>query len=370
MMPLPLLLTPGPLTTANGTRQAMLRDWGSRETDFIALTDSVRRRLTALAKAEESHVCIPLQGSGTFAVEAMLGTLVPRDGHVLVMVNGAYGRRMVEICRVIGREATAFETAEDQPPSPLELDRILAGNPAVTHVAAVHCETTAGILNPIEEIAAVVARHGRRLLIDSMSAFGALPVDARRMAFDGLAASANKCLEGIPGAAFVLCRQEALAECEGRSPSVSLDLHAQWRQLQRDGQWRFTPPTHVLAALSHALDRLDAEGGPPARLDRYRLNCALLVDGMRHLGFRPILPKHLQAPIIVTFHHPAHPRYNFAAFAEGLRQRGIVIYPGKLTTAESFRIGCIGAIGPAEIAQALTAVSETQKALGFMEIRI
>jgi 2-aminoethylphosphonate-pyruvate transaminase len=365
--PVPLLLTPGPLTTSEATKRAMLRDWGSRDTDFIALNRAVREHLVRLAAGTGTHTAIPLQGSGTFAVEAMLGTFVPRSGKLLILANGAYGHRMARIAKTHGRAQMLYETPEDTPPSSQELDRLLARDPAITHVAAVHCETTSGILNPIEEIAAVVARRGRRLLVDSMSAFGALPIDARTLPFDAMAASSNKCLEGVPGLGVVIARETALAETEGNAPAVSLDLFDQWRFFEKTGQWRFTPPTHVIAAFGAALDQHQAEGGVAARGDRYRQNCRVLVDGMRALGFETLLPDVLQAPIIVTFHMPADPRFHFESFYDRLREKGYVIYPGKLTVADSFRIGCIGHLGPAEMAGALAAIKETLTEMGVRE---
>ncbi|MFQ5959274.1 MAG: 2-aminoethylphosphonate--pyruvate transaminase, partial [Alphaproteobacteria bacterium] len=243
----PLLLTPGPLTTSRETKQAMLRDWGSRDTDFIALNARVRARLVGIAGGAGSHVCVPLQGSGTFAIEATVGTLLPPDGKMLVLVNGAYGRRIARICEVMGRAYTTLETPEDVPNDVAALDAALGADAAITHVAAIHCETTSGILNPIEEIAEIVAGHGRRLIIDAMSAFGALPLDATAVPFDAVVASSNKCLEGVPGVGFAVIREEALKAAKGNAHSLSLDLHDQWRAMEGNGQWRFTPPTHVLA---------------------------------------------------------------------------------------------------------------------------
>lgn len=360
----PLLLTPGPLTTSPSVRQAMLRDWGSRDPRFIALTAEIRARLVALAGGEGSHVCVPLQGSGTFAVEAMLTTFVPRRGKVLVLINGAYGERMRRQCALAGRAIATIETAEDEPPDPAALSARLAADPAVTHVAAVHCETTTGILNPIEAIAEVTARHGRRLLIDSMSGFGALPIDARRVRYDALAASSNKCLQGVPGLGFVLCRKAALATAAGNAGSLSLDLYDQAAGFDADGQWRFTPPTHVVAALAAALDELDAEGGIAGRHRRYAENCRILREGMEALGFVPLLPAAVQAPIIVTFRMPRNPRFVFERFYEGLAARGFVIYPGKLTRAPSFRIGCIGAVGAAEMRAVVAAVGRQLDEMG------
>jgi 2-aminoethylphosphonate-pyruvate transaminase len=360
----PFLLTPGPLTTTRTTKEAMLRDWGSRDGEFIAMNARVRRRLAELVHGEGSHVCVPLQGSGTFIVEAMIGTLVPSTGKLLVMVNGAYGRRMVRMCEYYRRPCVVEEAAEDRAVDPAALDAALARDPGVTHVVVVHCETTSGVLNPVEEIAAVTARHGRRLLVDAMSALGAIPLDVRRMSVDAVAASANKCLEGVPGVGFAIIRREALEEARGQAPSLSLDLHDQWAAMEKSGQWRFTPPTHVIAALDRALDQHAAEGGVAGRGARYRRNCALLVDGLRAMGFETLLPDRLQAPIIVTVRMPADPKFDFDTFYERLGRRGYVIYPGKLTVADSFRIGCIGALGEAEMRGVLQAIREVVGELG------
>ena len=364
MAPKQRLLTPGPLTTPERVRRAMLRDWGSRNPDFIELNREVLERLVGLIGGSADFVAVPMQGSGTFAVEAMLGTLVPRDGKLLVLVNGAYGGRMVEMARRMGREVVAIEDAEDRPSDTVRLQEVLAEDPAISHVAAVHCETTSGILNPLDEIASITARHGRELLIDAMSAFGALPLDARRTRFTAVAASANKCLEGVPGLGYVLVRADALAGAEGHCHSLALDLAAQHEAMRRNGQWRFTPPTHVLAAFQEALVLHAEEGGIEGRRRRYATNCRILVDGMRRLGFEPLLPAELQAPIIVTFRMPRDPAFDFTRFYDHLAARGFVIYPGKLTVAPSFRIGCIGALDAGDMREALAAIAATLQELG------
>ena len=362
----PLLLTPGPLTTSAAVKQAMLRDWGSRDRTFIALNADVLGRLASLAGDPGDLVAVPMQGSGSFAVEAMLGTFVPPDGKVLVCINGAYGERMAQMVRRHGRGVVELAQSEDQPTDVAMLDRMLAADPFIGHVAVVHCETTSGILNPLAEVADTVARHGRRLLIDAMSAFGALPLDARQIRFDAVAASSNKCLQGVPGMGFVIARRSALAATEGRAPAVCLDLFAQEAAMRGNGQWRFTPPTHVLAALHQALLEHEAEGGVEARGRRYRENCRILVSGMRAQGFETLLPDALQAPIIVTFKLPPDPSFSFERFYEALRIRGFAIYPGKLTVAPSFRIGCIGALGPSEMQAAVEAVADVVREMGWL----
>jgi 2-aminoethylphosphonate-pyruvate transaminase len=363
----PWLLTPGPLTTSLTTKQAMLHDWGSRDAEFIRINARVRERLLELAGGRGTHVCVPLQGSGTFIVEAMIGTLVPPAGRLLVLVNGAYGKRMVRMCEYYRRACVSLEVPEDRAVDPAALDAALVSDTAITHVAVVHCETTSGVLNPIEEIAAVAAGRGRRLLIDAMSAFGAIPLDVAQIPCDAVAASANKCLEGVPGIGFALVRQAALETAKGNAPSLSLDLHDQWTAMEKTGQWRFTPPIHVIAALDQALSEHCAEGGVAGRGARYRRNCAVLVAGLRAMGFETLLPDALQAPIIVTVHMPADPRFRFETFYERLGQRGFVIYPGKLTVADSFRIGCIGRLGEAEMRGALGAIRDVLAEMGVTE---
>ena len=240
----PILLTPGPLATSAEVKAAMGRDWGSRDADFIAMTARVRERLVSLAGGEGTHTCVPLQGSGTFAIEATIGTLVPRDGKALVLVNGAYGRRMVHILERMGRAVTTLEAPEDATQPVAGLDAALSGDGTISHVLAVHCETTSGILNGIDTVAAAVAAHGRGLVIDAMSSFGAIPISARDTPFDALVAASGKCLEGVPGLGIALVRRQALMACKGNAHSLSLDLYDQWESMERNGQWRFTPPTH------------------------------------------------------------------------------------------------------------------------------
>ncbi|TXH38509.1 MAG: 2-aminoethylphosphonate--pyruvate transaminase [Rhodospirillaceae bacterium] len=360
----PWLLTPGPLTTSLSVKQSMLHDWGSRDAEFIRINGEMRSRLVQLIHGEGSFTTVPMQGSGTFAVEAMLATFVGPKDKLLILINGAYGKRMAKICDYAKRAYSILEWAEDQPVNPQQVAEALAKDKAITHVAVVHCETTSGVLNPIAEVGAVVAKAGRRLLIDSMSAFGALPVDSREISFDAVAASSNKCIEGVPGLGFVLCREAALADCKGNAHALVLDLHDQWQVIEKTQQYRFTPPIHCIVAFSQALTEHAQEGGVEGRGGRYRANCKILIDGMRALGFETLLPDHLQAPIIVTFHMPADPKFDFQVFYDKLRDRNYVIYPGKLTVADSFRIGCIGRLGETEMKGALAAVKAVLAEMG------
>ena len=364
----PILLTPGPLTTSARTRQAMMVDWGSWDDRFNQLTASLCEQLLAIINGGDSHHCVPLQGSGTFAVEAAIGTLVPRDGKVLVLINGAYGKRLAKICEVLGRPFSTFETAEDQPTTAADVDRLLQADSSITHIALIHCETSTGILNPLPEIAQVIQRHGKHLIIDAMSSFGALPIDAAQVPFDALIAASGKCLEGVPGMGFVFAKKEALAAAQGNSHSLAMDLFDQHAYMAKTGQWRFTPPTHVVAALHEALLQYNEEGGLPARHQRYAANCQTLLDGMADLGLRSFLPSAIQAPIIVTFHAPNDPRYQFKDFYERVKAKGFILYPGKLTQVETFRVGCIGHVNQAEMQAAVAAIAQALQEMEVLEI--
>ena len=354
----PWLFTPGPLTTSKTVKQAMLYDYGSRDNKFIDVNASIRQRLIGIINGSDEFVCVPLQGSGTFVVEAMIGTLTGITSKLLILVNGAYGKRIAKICDYYLRDYQINETAEDTPVDLDLLDKTLSLDESITHVVVVHCETTSGILNPVEKVAQIVQKHKRKLLIDAMSAFGAIELDAQSIPFSAVVASSNKCLEGVPGMGFCLVRRDDLGLCKGNAPSLSLDLYDQWQAMEANAQWRFTPPTHVILAFNQALDEFDAEGGVEGRGARYRENCEILMNGMIKMGFQPLLKPELQAPIILTFHLPSDPNFDFQIFYDCLRERGYVIYPGKLTVADSFRVGCIGRLDASHMHGVLKAIKE------------
>ncbi|MSQ89364.1 MAG: 2-aminoethylphosphonate--pyruvate transaminase [Betaproteobacteria bacterium] len=369
----PILLTPGPLTTSRRTKEAMLRDWGSWGVEFNRITDRIRTSLLQVAHDAGTHECVPLQGSGTFAVEAAIGTVVPKAGHVLVPINGAYCQRIAKICKYLDRRLSTIDYAERAQVRAEDIDARLAEDPSITHVALVHCETGAGILNPLEDVARVVAKHGKGLIVDAMSSFGAIDIDLRKFSVDAVVGASGKCLEGVPGMGFILIRRAVLEICEGNSHSLAMDLYDQWRYMEKTTQWRFTPPTHVVAALDEAIRQFEEEGGQPARGARYARNCEQLITGMQALGFQSFLPRALQAPIIVTFHAPADPTYEFKRFYDEVKQRGYILYPGKLTQVETFRIGCMGQIGgdpdgPSGMIGAVAAIADTVKSMGIKRI--
>jgi len=365
----PLLLTPGPLTTGKRVKDVMVHDWGSRDAAFLKINTEVLARLPEIVNGVSDYVTVPMQGSGTFSVEAMLTTFVPPDGHVLLLINGAYGHRAKRILDIAKRKVAAHETPEDTPPDLAEVEQQLKATPSITHVFCVHCETTSGILNPIAEIGALAQKYRKGFLLDSMSAFGALPLDAQVLGVDAIAASSNKCIEGVPGLGFVICRKAALEQTAGNATTLVLDLHDQWRNFEKAGQYRFTPPIHVIVSFHQALMEFFAEGGQPGRGRRYAENCRVLIEGMRALGFEPLLRDALQAPIIVTFRMPADPAFAFQAFYDALKERGYVIYPGKLTVADSFRIGCIGRLYPEHMRGALAAIRDILDDMGVKSLK-
>ncbi|NOV16915.1 2-aminoethylphosphonate--pyruvate transaminase [Ensifer adhaerens] len=339
----PYLLTPGPLTTAYEVKEAMLRDWGSWDGDFRAMTADLRRQLLDIAGDTKGEFdCVPMQGSGSFSVEAMLGSFVPRDGKVLVLMNGAYGKRIAQTLAYLGRDHVTIDKGDYMPPRGPEVAAALDADPAITHVVVVHCETSSGILNPLKEISEVVYARGRKLLVDSMSAFGAVPAGVADFRYEAIVSSANKCIEGVPGFGFVIARKSELEAAKGRSHSLSLDVHAQWDYMNKTGQWRYTPPTHVVAAFLEALRLHREEGGVSARGARYARNRDVMVAGMREAGFETLLADRWLSPIIVTFFSPADPAFAFDRFYELMKEKGFIIYPGKLTVVDSFRVGCIG----------------------------
>jgi len=367
----PILLTPGPLTTSLRTRQAMLRDWGSWDAAFNSITASLRQDLVQIVGGGDDYTCVPLQGSGTFSVEAAIGTIVPpasSGGKVLVPNNGAYCARIVRICGYLGRAVVDLPVPEDQPATPTIVEAALAADPSITHVTQVHCETGAGVLNELPAIAQVCRKHGKGLIVDAMSSYAALPIDVQSVPFDALVAASGKCLEGVPGMGFVIVRKSVLEARAGNAHSLAMDLHDQYVYMEKTTQWRYTPPTHVVAALRAAVDQFKEQGGQPARLARYQENCRTLVEGMATLGFRPFLRPEVQAPIIVTFHAPADPAYDFRTFYAKTRERGYILYPGKLTQVETFRVGCIGAIDANEMRNVVSAVAETLKDMGIKQV--
>ncbi|MCC7492638.1 MAG: 2-aminoethylphosphonate--pyruvate transaminase [Fimbriimonadaceae bacterium] len=355
-----LLLTPGPASTSPTVKAAMLRDWCTWDRDYHDLVQQLRADLVALASDSAEVTAVLLQGSGTFAVEATVGSVVPPDGKLLVLDNGAYGRRIGEIAARLGIVHQVLRYAETCPVDPADINAALRADPQLSHVALVHCETTTGMLNPAAAVGEVVARHGRCFIVDAMSSFGGLPLSMDGLQADYLIASANKCLQGVPGCAFVLARRGRLAATAGWARSLSLDLWDQWREMEDGhGKWRYTSPTHVVRALAQAVAELQAEGGVTARHARYRANQQRLVAGLAALGVAALLPPELHSPVITAFREPDWPSYTFERFYAALKQRGFVIYPGKVSAAPTFRIGTIGHLFAEDIERLLDALAQT-----------
>ncbi len=356
-----LLFTPGPLTTSLSVKTAMLRDLGSRDNEFLRVVKEIRNRLLSLGGVSQraGYEAVLMQGSGTFGVEAVITCAVPPQGKWLVVINGAYGDRIARMCSINKIDCVTLKIAENTLPRAADVDRILSEDSTISAVSIVHCETTTGIINPIEEIGQVVKRHGKTYFIDSMSAFGAVPFDLKACGADYLVSSANKCIEGVPGFSFCICKRSLLEAAKGWSRTMSLDLYEQWQGLEKNGQFRFTPPTHGLLAFHQALNELELEGGVPGRAARYKRNYVKLIEGMKELEFDEYLCSDIQGTIITSYRYPAHPNFSFEAFYNRLNDKGFVIYPGKVSDAECFRIGTVGRIFPVDIDSLLSAIKSS-----------
>lgn len=365
-----LLFTPGPLTTSLSVKKAMLHDAGSWHFEFNALVSEVRQKLLMLANVSpEEYECVLMQGSGTFGVESVLATVIPPKGKLLALANGAYGERMILMTQHMKIDTAILRCPENQTPDLAQLEQVLAKDPAITHVAAVHCETTTGVLNPIMEIGRVVSRHEKVYIVDAMSSFAAVPIDFAKAKIDYLISSANKCIEGVPGFSFVIARKKDLFACEGYARSLSLDLLGQLRGFEKNGQFRYTPPTHSILAFVQALAELEAEGGVEGRAARYKENHAVLMEGMRGLGFRSYLDPEVQSYIITSFYFPEDAKFTFIDFYRRLSDKGFIIYPGKISQADLFRIGNIGRLFPADMRSLVSAIGDAVREMG-LEMRM
>lgn len=362
-----VLFTPGPLTTSDAVKQAMLRDLGSRDGAFVDIVRRIRHGLLEIAGTSQDagYEAVPMQGSGTFGIEAVIASVLPPRKKLMVVINGAYGERIVEIAERLGIVVVPLRYAENVTPEVGEVEGMLKDDADIATVAVVHCETTTGIMNPVEAIGKAVHALGRKYFVDSMSAFGAVPIDVANCGIDYLVSSANKCIEGVPGFSFVVCRRDSLLGSDGWARSVSLDLLAQWRALEANGQFRFTPPTHALLAFDQALTELKSEGGPVGRGQRYAENHGILVEGMRGLGFSEYLSADLQGPIITSFLYPDHAAFDFKRFYDLLNDRGFVIYPGKVSRADCFRVGTIGRVTADDVRGLLKAIGEVMSEMGL-----
>lgn len=357
-----LLLTPGPLSTTPSVKRVMMRDWCTWDDDYnVDVVQVIRKKLVELACGTmDSHTAVLMQGSGTFSVESVIGSVIPPDGKLLVLANGAYGQRLAKIAERLKITLAIQDSGDLNPPDAGRLRETLKEDTAITHVALVHGETTTGMLNPIGEIAPVVKDANRCLIVDAMCTFGGIPLNVSELGIDFVISSANKCVQGVPGFGFIVAKGSELERTKGWARSLSLDLYDQWKTMESGtgGKWRYTSPTHTVRAFAQALTELELEGGILARFDRYTKNQKLLSEGMSKHGFKSLLPDDLQSPIITAFHFPEHEDFEFKRFYELLKARGFVIYPGKVTDRDTFRIGTIGNVDPDKIQDLLTAVGQ------------
>lgn len=360
----PLLLTPGPVSISMTTKLVMLKDRAAGGAESRVDLELARSYLVKLINGGNAYTAIPLPGSATYANEAVIASLVPSGGKLLIHSNGVYGDRLVEICQHLGKAYTVIRTPPFTPAISADFEAALRADPAITHVMVVHCETSTGVLNPLEDVAALCKRHSKGLLIDAVASLGAIAIDAKRLGFQAVTLSSNKCMQSAPGIGWSIVQTTALENAKGNTQSLVLDLWDQNQHMDRTGAFRFTPPTQVLAAFAQACREHEAEGGQPARLERYRRNWRRLVDGMRQMGFISVVPDEFAAPIVATFHNPDHPAFDFNALFEGMQRRGFIIFPGRLALADTFRIGCMGDVTEADIAEAMLAIDATMREMG------
>jgi 2-aminoethylphosphonate-pyruvate transaminase len=356
-----LLLTPGPLSTTGTVKHAMMRDMSTWDADYNRIVTKIRKKLVELATAKTGlYTAVLMQGSGTFAIESVLGSVIPEEGKLLVVSNGVYGRRMAKIASVLKINFVEYEAEETGQPSLNRIEEILQGDQGITHVAVVHIETTTGMINPLTIISKIVKKYNKIFIVDAMSSFGGIPIDIFNMQIDFLITSSNKCIQGVPGFGIIIALKDELEKCGGRARSHSLDLYDQWETMENDsGKWRFTSPTHTVLAFQKALCELEKEGGVEARYIRYRENHDLLVEGMKKLKFKTVIPENIQSPVITSFHYPKSGKFNFEKFYKKLKDRGFVIYPGKLGKMDTFRIANIGNIKKKDIKNLLKAVGKS-----------
>lgn len=357
----PLLLTPGPVSVSLSTKQVMLKDRASGGDDFHADINLARDYMVALVNGQGAYTAVPLPGSATYANEAVISSLVPPGGKLLIHTNGVYGDRLIEICAHAGVPHVAIRTQPFVPPTVEQFEAAILADPAITHVFVVHCETSTGVLNPVEAIAELCKKHSIGLLIDAVASFGAIPLDAKQLGFQAVTVSSNKCMQGVPGIGWSVVQKTALENNRGNCKALVLDLWDQNQHMDRTNAFRFTPPTQVMAAFAQACREHEAEGGIAARGARYAANWRRLVDGMRQMGFTTVVPDSFASPIVATFHNPDHPNFSFQKLFEGMKARGFIIFPGRLALADTFRIGCMGAVTEQDIAEAMTAVAETMR---------
>ena len=359
------LLTPGPLTSTDTVKREMLFDHCTWDDDYKAITQRIRAGLLRLAHVSEpAYTAVLMQGSGTFGVESVLTSVVGPTDKLLICANGAYGLRMGDIARHAGLHHLLYRQADNRRPEAAHVAQLLREDPAITHVAMVHSETTSGILNDIESVGRVVKEAGRTFIVDAMSSFGGVDIPVEQYGIDFLISSANKCIQGVPGFAFILAQRSLLEQSAGKARSLSLDLYDQWKTMEQDGKWRFTSPTHVVLAFAKAMEELDAEGGIPARAARYAANQRLLTERFAALGFRPYLDPAVQGPIITSFFYPAGSTFTFREMYDYIKARGYVLYPGKVTEADTFRVGNIGEIYTEDIEQLAAIMADFLKEAG------
>lgn len=360
-----ILFTPGPLMTSTTVKMAMMRDLGSRDYEFKVILQEIKSKLLDIANVKRGeYEVVLMQGSDTFGLESVIGSTIPHNGKLLAIVNGAYGARIAEMAKILGVNTQVAAYRENTTPDPDHIDKLLRKDPSITNVSVVHCETSSGIMNPIREIGEVVKRHDKIYFVNGIISFGGVPINFQKCNIDYLVAGANKSLEGVPGFSIIFAKTDVLKKTKGYRRSLSLDLYAQWEELEENNEFRFTPPIHTMLALNQALKELEMEGGIEGRAARYKANCKVLIPGMRKMGFREYLFPNLRSYIITSYLDHDHPNYSFDKFYDLLNEKDQIVYPWKLSSWNGFRVGTIGRIYPSDMKILLNAIHESLLEMG------
>ena len=358
-----ILLNPGPLTTTDSVKfSQVVSDICPREREFGELMKSIQADLTKIAGGNEKYTTVLIAGSGTASVEATISSVVPEDTKLLVINNGAYGQRIIEIAKAYGIETVELKYKYGNPPDIGEMEEILSNDTSVSSIAMVHHETTTGLLNPLSEVGSLAKKYDKLLIIDAISSFAGIPFSISENNVDFMISSSNKCIQGVPGCSFIICKISELEKSKNIRRSVYFHLFDQYDFMINHLQMRFTPPVQVLYALRQAIDEFFEEGAEN-RYKRYCANNKVLTDGMLELGFQPYLPNAPQSRLLTTYYEPKHPNFSFNKMHDLLYERGFTIYPGKLANMDTFRVANMGALIKTDILNYIDNLKEVLKEL-------
>jgi 2-aminoethylphosphonate aminotransferase len=356
-----ILLNPGPATTTDTVKKSLVvPDICPREREFSVLLNEIRNDLVRIVHGDDQYTSVLFAGSGTAVMDSVINSVIPGNKKIAVIVNGAYGERLVRIARTYKIPCLPIIFDWREKPDLKKLDRLLKNDTSVCCVALVHHETTTGILNPITEVGRIVKKYNCTYIVDAISSYAGIPIDIKESKADFLLSTSNKCIQGMAGLAFVVCKKSALESIKNyEKRSFYLDLYNQYDYLEKTGQTPFTPPVQIAYALKQAIKEYFEEGGD-RRYARYTENWKTLRSGLLDLGFTLLLKEDQESHILLTVIEPEAKNFDFEKMHDYLYDLGFTIYPGKLKQ-KTFRLANMGAIYPADITAFLTALKEYLK---------